>query len=170
MASFFVQTPEDARRHVNLLASSLKKVALAGLIGGAGCGVLAVLLGHFLVPPSVQSTAIPGTRELSGISFVTWFMTIGLLVFSALYFISGWGLSQQKSWARYTAAGTFIFKVLLCVWLGRGSIGAMFVFLMIAGWDVYGLWVLLSKGTAQVFSSPQVNSGFDSPTTKPHSA
>ena len=170
MGSFFVQTPEDARRHVNLLATSLKKVAFAGLIGGAGCGALAVLLGHFLVPPSVQSTAIPGTRELSGISFVTWFMTFGLLGFSALYFISGWGLSQQKHWARYTAAGTFIFKVLLCVWLGRGSIGAMVVFLMVAGWDVYGLWVLLSKGTAEVFSSPKVSPAFDSPTTKPHSA
>jgi hypothetical protein len=169
MGSFFVQTPEDARRHVNLLASSLKKVALAGLIGGAGCGVLALLLGHFLVPPSVQSTAVPGTRELSGISFVAWFMTVALLVFSALYFISGWGLAQQKPWARYTAAATFIFKVLVCVWLGRGSIGAMVVFLMVAGWDVYGLWVLLSKGTAQVFSSPPVSQGFDSPTTKPHS-
>ncbi len=97
-------------------------------------------------------------------------MTIAMLVFSILYFISGWGLSQQKPWARYTAAATFIFKVLVCVWLGRGSIGAMVVFLMVAGWDVYGLWVLLSKGTAQVFSSPQVSPAFESPNTKPHSA
>lgn len=97
-------------------------------------------------------------------------MSIAMLVFSTLYFISGWGLSQQKPWARYMAAATFIFKLLVCVWLGRGSVGAMLVLLMVAGWDMYGLWVLLSKGTAQVFGSPQVSPAFESPNTKPHSA
>ena len=147
---------------------SLKKVALAGLVGGPAVGYWRYFWAIFWCRPA-QSNAVPGSRELSGISFVAWFMTIALLVFSALYFIAGWGLSQQKPWARYTAAATFISKVLLCVWLGRGSMGAMIVFLLVAAWDFYGLWVLLSKETGQLFSSP-VNPAFDSPTTKPHSA
>jgi len=149
----FVQTREDALRHVTLLTKGLKKVAWAGLVGGSGCGVLAWLLGQFLVSPTPQPNAIPGARELSGISFVAWFMSIALLAFSILYFIAGWGLSRQKSWARYVAALVFLSKVLLCVWLGRGSIGAMIVFLFVASWDIYGLWVLLSKETGQLFSS-----------------
>jgi len=121
MRSFFIQWPlfiqsrEDALRHVNLLAKGLKKVALAGLVGGAGCSVMALLLRSFLVPPGPQPNAIPGFREMSGITFVAWFMAIALLVFSGLYFVAGWGLSHQKAWARYTAAGTFVAKVLLCV-------------------------------------------------------
>lgn len=163
--SFFVQTPEAALRHVNLLAKGLKKVAWAGLVGGAGCSVLALLLGHFLVTPNPQSTSIPGAHEISGISFVAWFMATAMLVFSTLYLIAGWGLSHQKPWARYTAAAVFLMKVLLCVWLGRGSVGAMIVFLMVAGWDFYGLWVLLSKEAGQLFASPQISPSFDSPTT-----
>ena len=154
MDSFLIQRREDALRHVNLLAKGLKKVALAGVVGGTGCGVMAVLLGHFLVTPaSPQANAVPGFHELSGITFVATFMAIALLLFSALYFISGWGLARQMGWARYTAAGTFVGKVLLCVWLGRGSVGAMIVFLLVAAWDFYGLWVLLSKETGQLFSS-----------------
>jgi hypothetical protein len=30
----------------------------------------------------------------------------------------------------------------------------MFVFLMVAGLDLYGLWVLLSKETEQLFTAP----------------
>jgi hypothetical protein len=155
--SFFIQRREDALRHVNLLTKGLKKVAIAGLVGGASCGVMAGLLGRFLMPPAPQSNPMPGFREMSGITFVAWFMALALIVFSSLYLIAGWGLSHQKSWARYTAAGTFASKVLLCVWLGRGSLGAMIVFLLVSGWDVYGLWVLLSKETGELFSSSQVS-------------
>src|SRR5580700_1471876 len=155
-SSFFIQNSEDALRHVHLLAKGLKKVALAGLVGGLGCGVMAVLLSHFLATPT-QSNAVPGFHELSGITFVASFMSIALLVFSGLYFLAGWGLSQQKGWARYTAAATFVAKVLLCVWLGRGAVGAMIVFLLVAAWDFYGLWVLLSKETGQLFSSRETS-------------
>ncbi len=154
--SFFIQNSEEALCHVNLLAKGLKKVALMGLVGGLGCGVMAVLLSHFLMTPT-QSNAVPGFHELSGITFVASFMSIALLVFSGLYFLAGWGLSQQKGWARYTAAATFVAKVLLCVWLGRGSVVAMLVFLCIAAWDFYGLWVLLSKETGQLFSSRETS-------------
>jgi len=154
MAGPFVQNREDARRHLDLLVKGLRKVAWAGLAGGAGCGVLAILVAHFLVTPGPQSSAIPGARELSGISFVAWFMTLALLAFSTLYLIAARGLSRQKPWARYMAAAVFLAKVLLCVWLGRGSIGAMIVFLVVAAWDLYGLWVLLSKETGELFTSP----------------
>jgi hypothetical protein len=154
MDSFLIQRREDALRHVNLLAKGLKKVALVGVVGGAGCGVMAVLLGHFLTTPaSPQANPVPGFLELSGITFVATFMAIALLLFSSLYFISGWGLAKQKGWARYTAAATFMAKVLLCVWLGRASVQTMIVFLLIASLDFYGLWVLLSKETGQLFSS-----------------
>jgi hypothetical protein len=150
----FVQNREDALRHVGLLAKGLKKVAWAGIIGGAGCGAIALLLRNFLMTPAPPSSAMPGARELSGISFVAWFMTIALMVFGILYLIAGWGLSRQKPWARYTAAAVFLLKVLLCVWLGRGSVGAMIVFLTVAGWDLYGLWVLLAKETGLLFTAP----------------
>ena len=65
------------------------------------------------------------------------------------------------------AAAMFLAKVLLCVWLGRGSIGAMIVFLIVAAWDIYGLWVLLAKESGQLFSSSQGTSSdranFESP-------
>ncbi len=82
-------------------------------------------------------------------------MAAVFFLFASLYFVAGWGLSHRKAWARYTAAATFIAKALLCVWLGRGSFGAMLVFLCIASWDFYGLWVLLSKETEQFLSSPK---------------
>src|SRR5579863_2509037 len=152
--SFFVRTPEDALRHVNLLAAGLKKVALVGFAGGFGCGALAVFLSRFLVPASPQANALPGFQEMSGISFVTLFMAVALLVFSVLYLISGWGLSQKKPWARYVAAATFALKVMLCAWLGRGSVAAMVIFLGICCWGFYGLWVLLSKEAGQLLGSP----------------
>jgi ABC-type multidrug transport system permease subunit len=153
--SFFIQSSEDAQRHIALLAKGLKTVAKIALVGGAGCGVLAILLSHFLVTPHPQPNAVPGVQELSGIAFVAWFMATTMLLFACLYFVSGWGLSHRKPWARYTAAATFVAKVLLCVWLGRGSAGAMIVFLVIASGDFYGLWVLLSKETEQFLSSPK---------------
>jgi hypothetical protein len=64
-------------------------------------------------------------------------------------------LSHRKPWARYTAAAAFLAKLLLCVWLGRISLGAMIVFLSVTGLDFYGLWVLLSKETEQLLSSPK---------------
>lgn len=153
--SFFIQRPEDAQRHVDLLAKGLKKVAIAGWVGGAGCTALAALVSHFLVTRSTQPNSVPGFQEISGITFVTWFMALALLVFSTLYFMAGWGLVHHTKWARYTAAGVFIAKVLLCVWLGRGGFAAMFVFLLIASWDLYGLWVLLSDETGKLFSPRQ---------------
>jgi hypothetical protein len=151
--SFFIQSPEDAQRHFALLLKGLKSVALVALIGAAGCGVMAILLGHFVAAPSTQSNAIPGTQELSGIVFFAWFIAAAMLLFSGLYFVAGWGLGHRKPWARYTAAAAFLAKLLLCVWLGRVSVGAMIVFLSVAGLDFYGLWVLLSKETEQLLSS-----------------
>jgi hypothetical protein len=170
-SSFFVQTPEAALRHVNLLAKGLKKVAWAGLAGGVGGSALAALVSHLLVTSSPQPITTPGFREMSGITFVTWFMALALLGFSTLYLIAGWGLSNQKPWARYMAAAVFLAKILLCVWLGRGSIGAMIVFLTVAIWDIYGLWVLLAKESGQLFTSSEPASSatartFDSPTSK----
>jgi hypothetical protein len=155
--SFFLPSSEAALRHVNLLAKMLKKVAIAGWISGAGCTALAVFVGRFFVIMNSPQTAVgvPGAREISGITLITWFMAIALLVFSSLYYVAGWGLAQQKSWARYTAAATFTLKVLLCVWLGRGSVAAMIVFLAVAGLDLYGLWVLLSKEAGLLFGAPQ---------------
>lgn len=155
--SRLVQSPEAALRHVDMLTKGLKKVAWAGMAGGLGCAVLALLVGQFLAPHTAPSSAIPGTQELSGVLLVDWFMAIALLVFSVLYLFAGWGLSHQKPWARYTAAAVFLSKVLLCVWLGRGSIGAMIVFLLVASWDLYGLWVLLSKHTGQLFTASQAS-------------
>ena len=57
--SFFIQSSQDAIRHVKMLADGLKKVAVAGLVGGAGCGVMAILLGRFLVNPSTAND-VPG--------------------------------------------------------------------------------------------------------------
>jgi hypothetical protein len=153
----FIQRPEDAQRHIDLLAKGLKKVALAGWVGGAGCAFLTLFVARLLVATSGQPANVPGVHEISGITFIAAFMAAALLVFSTLYFVSGWGLSHQTVWARYTAAGTFIAKILLCVWLGRGSVGGMIVFLLIAGWDFYGLWVLLSKGTAHLFNTSESN-------------
>jgi uncharacterized membrane protein len=164
--SFFLQTPEEARRHVTLLEKGLKKVGWTGMVGGAGCGMIAMLLGRFMTLSGPQSSGIPGARELSGVSLVAWFLTIGLLFFSILYLVASWGLSHQKSWARYMAASVFLLKVLVCVWLGRGSIGAMCIFLFVAAWDFYGLWVLLAKETGHLFSSPALPPAFESPTTK----
>jgi hypothetical protein len=152
--SFFIQSSEAALRHVKMLADGLKKVALAGLVGGAGCGVMAILLGRFLVNPSTAND-VPGPHEMTGLTFVATFMALALLVFSGLYLLASWGLSQQKSWARYTASATFMVKILLCVWLGRGSLVTMLLFLMVSGLDFYGLWVLLAKETGQLFTSPQ---------------
>ena len=155
--SFFIQRPEDALRHVNMLAKGLKKAAIVGWAVGAVFTAIAIFLGHFLKPPTPNPRAIPGFREMSEITFVAWFMAIALLVFSSLYFISGRGLSQQKDWGRYVGTATFALKMLLCLWLGRASVPAMIVFLGIASWDFYGLWVLLAKETGQLLSLPEAS-------------
>lgn len=152
--SFFIQRHEDALRHVDQLAKGLKKIAIAGWVAGAGCTLLALLVSHFMVTRSPQPNPVPGFQEISGVTLVTWFMAIALLAFSTLYFISGWGLERRKPWSRHAAAGTFLLKAILCVWLGRGSLAAMIVFLSIAGCDLYGLWVLISDQTGQLFRSP----------------
>lgn len=169
----FIQRPEDAQRHIDLLAKGLKKVALAGWAGGAGCAFLTLFVARLLVATSGQPSNLPGVHEISGITFVAAFMATALLLFSTLYFVSGWGLSHQAEWARYTAAGTFIAKILLCLWLGRGSIGAMILFLLVAGWDFYGLWVLLSKATATLLTTSESNATSSKPASansKPASA
>lgn len=152
--SFFIQRPEDALRHVNTLVKGLKKIAVAGWVGGGACTLLALFLSHYLVS-SAPASGTPGSREISGVLLVAWFMALAMLFFSTMYYIAGWGMSRQKEWARYTAAAAFLLKLILCVWLGRGSFGAMIVFLLIAAWDIYGLWVLLSKETGQLFTSSQ---------------
>lgn len=147
-SSFFIQRPEDALRHLNLLAKGLKRVAIAGLVGGAACSVLAVFLGRFLITPD---------HETSGMTLVTRWVAMALFVYSGLYLLVSWGLSHQKGWSRYTAAAVFVSKVLLCAWFGRSSLGAMAFFLLVAMCDIYGLWVLLSKETAQLFTSPETS-------------
>jgi hypothetical protein len=159
-SSFFIQRPEDAARHLKVLTQALKKVALAGLVGGAGCAFMALLLGRFLTlsnPNSSATHANPGVPELSGIAFVAWFLATALVVFSILYFIAGWGLGHQKPWARYAAGAVFTLKILLCIWLGRASLAAMILFLLVAGFDFYGIWVLLSKQTEQLFRAPEAS-------------
>lgn len=147
-SSFFIQRSEDARRHVNQLVKGLKQVAVGSLLGGIGCGVMAVLLGRFLGPE---------VQDSFGVAFVVWFLAAAFLLFACLYFVTARGLSRQKTWARPTGIATFLGKVLLCVWLGRRSAGAMIVFLLIASWDIYGLWVLLSTETGQLFRSSQAS-------------
>jgi hypothetical protein len=154
LQSPFIQTREDALRHVSQLAARLKKVALVGITVGVACGVMAMLLGRILVNPGAQSSTMPGFQEMSGITLVAAFMAGALIVFSSLYLLAGWGLSQHKPWARYAGAATFFAKLLLCVWLGRGSLRAMILFLLVAGLDLYGLWVLLARETGQLFASP----------------
>ncbi len=156
--SFFIQSPEDARRHMNLLASGLKKVALAGAVGGAGCTALAVFLTNVLIIRGTQANPAPGSQETSTITVVAWSLAIAMLLFSGLYYLSGWAIEKQKPWSRYAASGTFLLKILLCVWIGRGSVAAMIVFLLIATGDFYGLWVLLSKVTGSLFSSSPISS------------
>lgn len=165
--SFFIQRHEDAVRHVDQLAKGLKKIAIAGWVAGAGCTVLALLVSHFIVTRGPQPNPVPGFQEISGITLVTWFMAIALLAFSTLYFISSWGLVRRKPWSRHAAAGTFLLKVILCVWLGRGTLAAMVVFLGIASCDLYGLWVLLSQETGQLFRSPVQSSETTQAPAKP---
>lgn len=156
--SLFLQQPENALRHLTTLTKGLKKIAIAGWIGGVASTILAVLVTHSIAPPAAAPSATPGVHEISGVLFVAWFMALAMLLFSTLYFIAGWGLAQRKPWGRYAGAASFLVKILLCVWLGRGSFAAMFVFLLIAAWDFYGLWVLLSKETALLLEpSPQIS-------------
>lgn len=152
--SFFIQNPEDAARHVNTLAAGLRRFAISGWISGAACSALALFISHYLNGLMIQAGAAPGSRQASGIAFLAWALAIALLVFSTLYFVAGWGLAQKKLWSRYAAAGTFLLKTLLCIWVGLSSPAAMIVFLLLAGWDLYGLWVLMAKETGQLLSAP----------------
>lgn len=152
--SFFIHSPEDAARHVNALAAGLRKLAISGWITGAFCTILALFVSYYLTGFMNRAGATPSSRGTFGIAFLAWAMAIALLGFSTLYFVAGWGLAQKKSWARYFAAGTFLLKTLLCIWIGLNSLAAMIVFLLLAGWDLYGLWVLLAKETGQLLASP----------------
>jgi hypothetical protein len=152
--SIFIQSPEDAARHVNHLAAGLRRFAISGWISGAACTALALFISHYLTGVITRAGAAPGPGPTSGIAFLAWVMAIALLVFSTLYFIAGWGLAQKKPWSRYAAAGTFLLKTLLCIWVGLNSPAAMIIFLLLAGWDIYGLWVLMSKETGQLLSAP----------------
>jgi hypothetical protein len=172
--SFFIQTPGDARRHVEQLINGLKKVAFVSLVGGLCCSALAMFFSRFLAPAGPQPSADSGLNQNSGVTFAAWCIAIALLVMAALYLVAAWGLGRRKPWARYTAAGTFLVKVLLCLWLGRASFGAMIMFLFLASWDFYGLWVLLAKETGHLFVSlqfphPDIVPGTD-PDTDPATA
>jgi len=151
--SIFIQRPEDAARHVNTLAAGLRRFAISGWISGTACVALALFVSHYLTGFMTRPGAPPGSRETSGITFMAWALAIALLVFSTLYFIAGWGLVQKKPWARYAAAGIFLLKVLLCIWVGLSSAAAMIIFLLLAGWDLYGLWVLMAKETGELLSA-----------------
>jgi hypothetical protein len=153
--SFFIQTPENARRHFEQLTSGLKKVAFVSLVGGLCCCALGVFFSRFLAPAGPQPSAVPVSNQNSGVASAAWYIAIALLAMAGLYLVASWGLGRRKPWARYTAAGTFLVKALLCLWLGRVSLGAMVMFLFLASWDFYGLWVLLAKETGQLFASPQ---------------
>jgi len=153
--SFFIQRPEAAVRHLEILTQGLKKVALAGFVSGGGCVVLALLVGRSLGAYNVHASDNPGGMAISGMSLVIWFMALALIVFSSLYLIVSWGLARRTTWSRHAASIVFVLKVLLCVWLGRTSPGVMFIFLLISTFDLYGLWVLLSKETGQLFASPE---------------
>jgi len=153
--SLFVQSPDDALRHVNLLAKGLKQAAIAGSAGAAACGALGFMLNRFtLVHQSGSSVVLP-VHEISRIVLAAWTLAIAMLVFSTLYFIAGWGLSRQKEWSRFAAAATFLLKIVLCGWFGHTSLRAALFFLLIAAWDIYGLWVLLAKETGQLLISPE---------------
>jgi hypothetical protein len=155
-STFFLQRPrlhpDDARRHLGLLVRGLKNIAYVGWSSAAGCTFLALLIGRFLFTRPTQPGTVSDFQGLSAIVFVAWFMAIAMLVFSTLYFVSGFGLARQKTWAHYMASVTFMTKILLCLALGRISIRAMLVFLVISSWDFYGLWVSLSAPVAQLFS------------------
>lgn len=151
---FFIQTQDDARRHVDQLAKGLKKLGLAGFIGGGACTLLALVVTHYFGLRPAESDTAPGTQAMSGIALLTWLLAVAMLFFSTLYYVAGWALEKHKSWARYTVAGTFLIKILLCILIGRGSFASIIIFLLIAAWDVYGLWVLLSKETGVLFASP----------------
>jgi hypothetical protein len=164
-SAFFIQRPQTARRHLDLLVKALRQIAIVGWIGGGAYTLLALFVSRFLGLNSFHPDGKPGSMELSGMTFITWFIAIGLLLFSTLYYVAGRGLSQQKAWARYLAAITFLIKALICVWLGRHSILGMVIFLGIAALDFYGLWVLLSNETARLFTSGSQSAPSFSPIT-----
>jgi hypothetical protein len=153
--SIFIQTPEDAARHVSTLAAGLRRFSISGWISGAACTGLALFISHVLNGATAHAGATPGSPQVTGIAFLAWAWAIALLVFSTLYFIAGQGLAQKKPWSRYAAAGTFLLKTLACIWMGLNSPVAMVIFLLLAGWDLYGLWVLMSKETGQLLSAPR---------------
>jgi hypothetical protein len=153
--SIFIRRPEDAARHVNTLAAGLRRFAISGWISGAACLALALFVSRYLTGFMTHASATSGARETSPIAFLAWAMAIALLVFSTLYFVAGWGLAQKKPWSRYFTAGTFLLKTLLCIWIGLSSPAAMIIFLLLAGWDLYGLWVLMSKEAGQLLSAPR---------------
>lgn len=151
--SLFIQRPEDAARHVNALATGLRKFAISGWISGAACTAMALFISHYFTGLITRPGAA-GSREANPMAFLAWAVAIALLGFSTLYFVAGWGLAQKKPWSRYAAAGTFLLKTLLCIWVGLSSPAAMVIFLLLAGWDLYGLWVLMSKEAGQLLASP----------------
>jgi hypothetical protein len=143
--SIFIQSPEDAARHVNTLAAGLRRFAITGWISGAACVAMALFVSRYITGFINRPSVSAASQPTSSIAFLAWAMAIALLGFSTLYFIAGWGLTQKKPWSRYAAAGVFLLKTLLCIWVGLSSAAAMIAFLLLAGWDLYGLWVLLSK-------------------------
>ena len=147
--SFIIQNPEDAQRHLQMLTQGLKRVAVPGLISGVGCGVIAVLLGRFVVINN------PGSGEGIGLTSVAWLMAAVLASISSAYLFVAWALARRKRWARYAAAAVFVLKILFCVRFGLASLSTLVILLLFSSVDFYGLWVLLSKKTGQLFSSPE---------------
>jgi hypothetical protein len=155
--SFFVQSREDALRHLNLLTQGLKRLAIPGLISGLGCGLMGLLLRRFLTfSPS-------GASGDGGFTSIAWFLATVLVVVSIIYLILAWALARHNRWARYAAASTFALKILLCVWLGLASFSTLLILLLFSSIDVYGLWVLLSQETGLLFSSPEASQASGKP-------
>ena len=152
----FVQSPEDARRHLEQLIAGLKKAGIGGLALSAVCTALAMFLTRLVSPTAATS----GLNGVGSVALVAWWMAGALAFFSVMYIVSSYGLANRKGWARYFAAGAFALKIVLCLWLGRASLAASLLLLSMVILDVYGLWILLGKETGALFapaSAPATN-------------
>lgn len=155
--TFSIQNPADALRHLQILTQGLKRIAIPGMISGVGCAVIAVLLGRFL------GSNRPGSSDGFGLTPIAWFLAAALIVISSLYLVIAWGLAHHVKWARHAAAIVFILKIALCFWFGLASLSALVILLLFSSVDIYGLWVLLSKETGQLFSSPHASQASPKP-------
>lgn len=157
--SFFIQRPADARLHLGRLTAGLKRLAVVGLVVAGCCGLIAILLGWQFLDLTYRPHPNDGLGILGifGLAFLAGAATVVLVGFSALYLVLSWSLARRWKWSRYAGRVIFSLKILLSVFLGLSSPQTMIAFLVVASWDLYGLWVMLSKGTEQLFTSLETN-------------